>query len=160
MPPRHCPGQKGFPRTRRAYEQDALRDLAAQDLEPAGILQKLDDLLQFLLGFIDAGYVRKADLRLPLHVHLCLAFSYGHKTFAWLAHPPKQKEPEPQKEQDRQDPGQEGHQPCGLRTDRIPHALFSEFLDKVGVVLKTHRRKHFGLSDLLDLLRVFRPEAR
>ena len=55
--PRHGAGQECLSRTRRADEQDAPRDLAAEALEPGGLAQKIDDLPQVLLGGLEAGNV-------------------------------------------------------------------------------------------------------
>ena len=46
---------------RRADEQHALRNAAADGLEPAGLAQEVDDLLHFFLGFVDAGHVGEGD---------------------------------------------------------------------------------------------------
>ena len=48
-------GQQGLAGPRGAHQQHALGDLAAQLQELGGILQELDDLLQFIFGFVAAG---------------------------------------------------------------------------------------------------------
>ena len=50
----------------RADEQHAARNLAAEPLELAGVAQELDDLLQVLLGLIDAGDVLEGDAAMRL----------------------------------------------------------------------------------------------
>ena len=45
----------------RAREQHAARDSAAQARELLGVLEELDDLADFLLGFLDAGHVLERD---------------------------------------------------------------------------------------------------
>ena len=47
-------GQQRLARPRRAHEQHALGDAAAQLLELLGLAQELDDLLQLLLGLVHA----------------------------------------------------------------------------------------------------------
>ena len=59
---RHSAGQECLARTRRANEQDAPRDLAAQALEAGGLAQKIDDLPQVLLGGLEAGNVVECNL--------------------------------------------------------------------------------------------------
>jgi hypothetical protein len=54
-------GEQRLTRARRADEQRAFRDLAAEALELGRVLQELDDLLQLFLGFIDAGDVIERD---------------------------------------------------------------------------------------------------
>ena len=54
-------GQHGLAASGRAEQQDALGDLGAQRLELLGVLQELDDFLQFLLGLVHAGDVVKRD---------------------------------------------------------------------------------------------------
>src|SRR5690606_2577047 len=49
--------------TRRADQQRALRDPAAEPGEPLGILQELDDLLQLVLRLVCARDVLEGDLR-------------------------------------------------------------------------------------------------
>ena len=58
------PRQQRLPRSRRAHEQDALRNAAAQLLELLRLLQELDDFLQLFLRFVDAGDVLERHLLL------------------------------------------------------------------------------------------------
>ena len=52
-------GQQGLTGSRRAHEQNSLGNTGAQRIELAGVLQELDDLLQFLLFLIGAGHIIK-----------------------------------------------------------------------------------------------------
>src|SRR5262245_55054560 len=54
--------QKGLTGSRRSNQQHALRNATAQLLEFLRLAQKLDDLLQFLLGFLDTRHVLERDL--------------------------------------------------------------------------------------------------
>ena len=54
-------GQQRLAGARRADQQHALRDLAAEALELLRVLQELDDLLELLLGLVDAGDVLEGD---------------------------------------------------------------------------------------------------
>src|SRR5205085_12371593 len=54
-------GQQRLAGAGRAVEQDALRDLGPELLEPLGIAQELDDLLELVLGLLDARDVLPAD---------------------------------------------------------------------------------------------------
>jgi hypothetical protein len=51
----------GTPGARRADQEHALRDAAAHRREPAGLAQEVDDLLDLVLRFVDAGDVLKRD---------------------------------------------------------------------------------------------------
>jgi hypothetical protein len=66
----------------RADEQHAARDLAAEPLELLRIAQELDDFLEILLGFIDAGDVGEGDpaMRLGQKLRLRLAEAHGAAT--------------------------------------------------------------------------------
>ena len=65
---RYCLGEERLAGSRRAYEEHALRDAAAQALERGGVLEERDDLLDFLAGLVDAGDVAERRLLLVLHV--------------------------------------------------------------------------------------------
>ena len=54
-------GQQGLTGSRRAHEQNSLGNTGAQRIELAGVLQELDDLLQFLLFLIGAGHIIKGN---------------------------------------------------------------------------------------------------
>ena len=59
-------GQQRLAGARRADEQHALGDLAAELLELLRVLEELDDLAQLFLGLFDAGHVLEGDLVLLL----------------------------------------------------------------------------------------------
>ena len=52
--------------TRRAHHEHALRNLAAELLELGRVLEEVDDLAHFLLGFVDTRDVREGDVDLVL----------------------------------------------------------------------------------------------
>src|SRR3546814_13475973 len=54
-------GEQRLAGARRADQQTALRDLAAEALELLRVAQELDDLLQLLLGLVYAGHVVEGD---------------------------------------------------------------------------------------------------
>ena len=59
-------GQERLAGARRADQEHALRDLAAELLELRRVLEELDDLAQLLLGLVHAGHVLEGDLVLLL----------------------------------------------------------------------------------------------
>ena len=60
----HRAGEQRLARSRGAHEQHALGDTPTQLLELLGLTQELDDLLQFVLGFVHAGDVLERHLLL------------------------------------------------------------------------------------------------
>ena len=60
---RHGLGQQGLAGARRADQQRALGEPAAQPGELLRVLEELDDLLQLDLGLVGAGHVGEGDLR-------------------------------------------------------------------------------------------------
>ena len=95
-------GKQGLAGARRAQQQGALGNAAAEALEFLRLLEELDDLLQLLLGLVAAGHVLEGDLggALDQHLRLGLAELEGRAPAALhLAH---QQQPEGQEEQDRQ----------------------------------------------------------
>src|SRR6266849_1012302 len=76
----HCLGQKRLARARRACEQDALRDLAAQPPVALWVLEKIHDLHQLRPRLVDAGDVVERHASRVLDVDLRLALADGHQT--------------------------------------------------------------------------------
>ncbi len=72
-------GQQRFAGARRADEQHALGNAAAEHLIFFGRLEKLDDFAQLFDGFVDAGHVFERDVDIFLGVHLAAAAAEGHR---------------------------------------------------------------------------------
>ncbi len=53
----HGLGQQGFTGSGRAHQQDALGHASAQIFKIGRVLEKIDDLLQFVLGLVAAGNI-------------------------------------------------------------------------------------------------------
>ena len=66
--PEHRPREQRLSGTRRPDEQHALGHSSAQALNPRRILEEVDHLLQFLLGFFGAGHIFERDLVVGLGV--------------------------------------------------------------------------------------------
>jgi hypothetical protein len=88
-----------------------LGDLAAQALEFLGILEELDDLLEFLLGFVDPGHVLEGGLLLVGGEQLGLGLAEAHGLGATGLHLPEEHEPQPNQDQERRPHQQAGQQP-------------------------------------------------
>ena len=70
----------------RADQQHAARNLAAEPLELAGVAQELDDLLQILLGLVDAGDVLEGDAAMRLGQKLGAALAEAQRLAAGALH--------------------------------------------------------------------------
>jgi len=55
--------QHGLSCSGRAYEEHPFGKRATQSLKPPGVAQKVDDLLNFAFGFLDAGHFTKGYVR-------------------------------------------------------------------------------------------------
>ena len=60
---RHSLGQQSLSSSRRPHEEHPLRKPPAQPGKALGVLQKVDDLREFLLGFVGASHILEGDLR-------------------------------------------------------------------------------------------------
>ena len=101
---------------RRPDEQDALRDMRAEPSVFLRILEELDDLLELVLGLVDAGDVVERDLGVALGEDARAALADGHQPAAEAAgHRPDQPHPEPDEHQRRHDPAERGRQEAGTR---------------------------------------------
>ncbi len=99
----NCLGQQGFARAGRADQQHALRDARPELDEFLRFLQELDYFLQFILGFVDPGYIFEGDGGMFAAEHARLGFSKGHGSII-AALRLAENEPEQAPEQDhRQD---------------------------------------------------------
>ena len=72
-------GQQRLAGARRADQQHALGNAAAEDLILFGRAEELDDFAQFFDGFVDAGHVVERDAEVFLGIHLAAAAAEGHR---------------------------------------------------------------------------------
>ena len=94
--------QQGLTRAGRADQQRALGDLAAQLLELARVLQEIDDLLQLVLGLVDAGDVLEGDAVLVLGQQPGLGLAEAHGPPRAALHLAHEEDPHADQQQDRQ----------------------------------------------------------
>jgi hypothetical protein len=107
-------GEQGLAGARRADEQRALRDLAAEARELLRVAQELDDLLELLLGLVDTGDVVEGDLARLLGQQLGLRLAEAHGAAAAAAlHPVHEEDPDADQQQERQ-PEAERRDEAGL----------------------------------------------
>ena len=86
----------------RADQQHAARNPSAQPLIFAGIAQELDDLLQVLLGLVDAGDVLEGDAAMRLGQHLGARLAKAHRLAGAALHLPRQEDPDADQRNERQ----------------------------------------------------------
>ena len=96
--------------SRRAHQQHALRDAAAELLELLRFLQELDDFLQLALRFFRAGDVAERHLLLRRRGQLRLALAERQRLVAAALHLAHEEDPETNQEQDRR-PRQQQRRP-------------------------------------------------
>ena len=89
-------------RTGRADQQHAARNPSAQPLIFSGIAQELDDLLQVLLGLVDAGDVVERHPAMRLGQHLGARLAESHCLAGAALHLPRQENPYPDQRDERQ----------------------------------------------------------
>ncbi len=78
--------EQGLARARRAHEKNALGNPSAQTLEFLRVAKKVDDLLQIVLGFIDAGHILEGHAPLALGQKLGAALAETHCLAATRLH--------------------------------------------------------------------------
>ncbi len=121
----------------RADQQHAARDAPAEPLEFSGITQEFDDLLQVLLGLVDAGHVLEGDAAVGFGQKLGPALAEAERLAARALHLPGQEYPHADERDEWQPRHQERHEPRHvvlLRTSGDRHALAVEPLDQARVV--------------------------
>ncbi|MGY3407131.1 hypothetical protein ACVWZV_003244 [Bradyrhizobium sp. GM5.1] len=90
----------------RSDQQHAARNSAAEALEFAGVAQEFDDLLQVLLGLVDARDVLEGDAAMRFSQHFCARLAEAHRLAGAALHLPRQEYPHA----DQRDEGQPGDQ--------------------------------------------------
>ena len=111
--------------------------LAAEPLELAGIAQEFDDLLQVLLGLVDAGDVLEGDAAVRLGQKLGAALAEAQRLAAGALHLARQEDPHADQRDERQPRHQQRHEPrhaVALRPRGDRHALAVEALDQRRIV--------------------------
>ena len=121
----------------RPDQQHAARDASAQFLELLRVAQELDDLLQVLLGFVDARDVLERHPPLRFRQELGLRLAESHRLAGAALHLPGHVDPETQEQQHGQDAGHDREQPIVAvrrRLGRDRHVLLVKHLHEAGVV--------------------------
>ena len=126
-------GQQCLAGPRRADQQHALGRPAAEPPVGLGILQEVDDLDQLVLGLVDAGDIGKGDLGLLLDIDLGAALADRHQPAEpALPHPADREHPDADKEDRRQDPGEQIGDPMALDDPAIGDAVLVQAFGEFG----------------------------
>ena len=121
----------------RADQQHALRDLAAEPLEFLRVAQVLDDLLELLLGLVDAGHVVEGHAALAFRQQTRARLAEAHRLAAARLHLAHHEDPDADEEQQREPRNQDADdtEPALLDWDGGDlHVVGAERLDQIGVV--------------------------
>ena len=121
----------------RTDQQHAARNAPAEPLEFSGIAQELDDLLEVLLGFVDARHVLERDATMGFRQQLGAALPETERFAAGSLHLPRQEYPHADERDERQPRDQERHEPWHvvlLRAGGDRDAFAVEPLDQAGIV--------------------------
>ena len=99
-----CFGDQGLARAWWTYEQDSLRQLSAELDETIGLFEKLDDLLELLLHFVDPGHIAEGDTGHFARDLSGLALADRHHAPWSTAHTLHEEPPDQHEGENRQDP--------------------------------------------------------
>ena len=147
-------GGQGLTGAGRADEQHAARNAAAEALELLRIAQELDDLLQVLLGLVDAGDVVEGDAAMRLGQKLRLGLAEAHGPAGAALHLARQEDPGADEQRDGQDVHEDRDEPgrrIRLRTGGDLHALLLQLRHQHRIVRRVGREGaavRVGAADL------------
>ena len=130
----HRLGQERLARSRRAREENPLRDLAAQPLVALRVLEKIHDLDQLGPRLVDTGDVVERHAGGVFDVDLGSAPADGHQTALRTPHSSNQEAPEAEEDDARHDPRRQQRQPGVLRRAGEPDIRRLELVDELGVI--------------------------
>ena len=136
--------EQGLAGARRADQQHALRDLAAEALEFLRVLQVLDDLLELLLGLVDAGDVLEGDAPDLFGQQPRAALAEAHRPAAAALHLAHEENPHADQQQHREPRNQDAEQRGHVLVDRRggdAHALVDRAGDEARVVRRIGRER-------------------
>ncbi len=115
----------------RADQEHAARNPSAEALEFSGVAQEFDDLLQILLGFVDAGDVLEGDAAMRFGQHFRARLAKAHRLAGAALHLPRQEDPHADQRDEGQPGDEQRHEPrhvvagrlCGDRDLAVIEAL-------------------------------------
>ena len=120
-------------RAGRTDEQHALGNPPAEVRVLFRILEELDDLLQFVLGFVHAGDVREPHFDFVVRIDLGAAPGERHHAALGAAHAPEEEAPDGDEEDGGNDPAEEIGHPSVGDLARVLHAFAFKLLDELRI---------------------------
>ena len=96
--------------------------------------QELDDLLQLLLGLVDAGHVREAHLHVVFREDAVLAAGKRHHAAFGAADAAEEEAPDGEEQQEREDPAEDLGQPAADELAGVLHAGGIELLEQLRIL--------------------------
>src|SRR4029077_2231132 len=112
-------------------------DAAAEALEFSGIAEELDDLLQILLGLVDARHILEGDPPVRFRQQLGAALAEAERFTPCPLHLPREEDPHPDQRNEGKPRHQQRDEPGHvvlLRTGGDRYALAVEALDQARVI--------------------------
>src|SRR5271169_1331961 len=126
-------GEQCLAGPRWADEQHALGRPAAEAPVSLGVLQEVDNLDQLLLGLVDTSDVGKGDLGRLLDIDLGAALADRHQPAEpALPHPSDREHPDADKEDRRQNPGEQIGDPMALDDPAIGDPVLVKTFGELG----------------------------
>ena len=120
---------------RRADEQHALGNAAADARVLLRVLQELDDLAQLVFRLVDARHVPEPHLDVVFGgVDLRAAARERHHAAFGAAHAAEEEAPERDEEEERNDPAEQLAHPAVGDLAGVLHAVLLEILDELGIL--------------------------
>ena len=135
--------------SRRAHQQHALRNAAAELLELLRLLEELDDLLELALRFFHAGDVAERHLLLRGRGQLRLALAERQRLVAAALHLAHEEDPEADQQQDRRPRQQQRGPRRRGRLLRLDDDLLLDQAIDEAFVLRRQRGPEFFLGQRL-----------
>ena len=130
-------GEQRLTGARRADEQRAARNASAEALELLRVAQELDDLLQVVLGFVDAGDVLERDAAVALGQQLGARLAKAHGAAGAGLHLAHEEDPHRDEQQHGEPVEQHAHDRGHVlvgRTGAELDALLLQSLDEGGIL--------------------------
>ncbi len=142
--------QERLARSRRADQEHAFRDAAAEFLELLRIAQELDQLGHFVLRFLDAGDVLEGDLVLVAREHARLRLAEVERALAGHADLLAEEEVEHEQEKrDREEAHERLHPDVRVALDRGLNPGLAQLILQVRVVVQENGRAEGDLRGLV-----------
>ena len=150
---RYRPRQQGFTGSRRPDQQNTLGSSSAQPAVFLWILEKINNLDQFFLGFVHTGNIGKGDFCFFFNINLGPALANRHQAAAHdsLVHSPDDKQPDTDKNCHGNNPGKNVAQPGALHYTGISDVVLVQHFRQIRFNPGGNKFGKFFVSRILEL---------